>query len=131
MTRKFLVLFAIITSIALNIKAQGLKLLDAKDAVYGAMQTEKYLPMLDNKAVGVVANQTSIMDNGTHLIDTLLSFNVNVVKIFTPEHGFRGTADEGASIASGVDEKTGIAIVSLYGKNKGRQQAGKEKRCLL
>ena len=118
MTRKFLVLFAIITSIALNIKAQGLKLLDAKDAVYGAMQTEKYLPMLDNKAVGVVANQTSIMDNGTHLIDTLLSFNVNVVKIFTPEHGFRGTADEGASIASGVDEKTGIAIVSLYGKNK-------------
>ena len=118
MTKRILALFAIIICITLIIKAQGLKLLDAKDAVVGAMRTEKYLSMLENKHVGVVANQTSIMDDGTHLIDTLLSRGVDVVKIFTPEHGFRGTADEGASIASGVDEKTGIAIVSLYGKNK-------------
>ena len=118
MTKRILALFAIIICITLIIKAQGLKLLDAKDAVVGAMRTEKYLSMLENKHVGVVANQTSIMDDGTHLIDTLLSCGVDVVKIFTPEHGFRGTADEGASIASGVDEKTGIAIVSLYGKNK-------------
>ncbi len=118
MTKKILALFAIIISITLIIKAQGLKLLDARDAEVGAMRTEKYLPMLENKAVGVVANQSSIMDNGTHLIDTLLSYNVNIVKIFTPEHGFRGTAEAGALVASGIDEKTGIPIVSLYGKNK-------------
>ena len=118
MMRRFLVLFLILSSILLNINAQELKLLDAKDAVVGAMRMDMYLPMLENKAVGVVGNQTSIMDNGTHLIDTLLSYDVNIVKIFTPEHGFRGTADEGATIASGVDEKTGITIVSLYGKNK-------------
>jgi Uncharacterized protein conserved in bacteria len=118
MPRKILALFAILISISLNIKAQELKLLDAKDAVTGAMQTENYLPLLEYKHVGVVANQTSIMDNGTHLIDTLLSYNIDIQCIFTPEHGFRGTADEGASIASGVDAKTGISIVSLYGKNK-------------
>ena len=118
MTRKILVLFAIIIFISLNINAQEIKLLDAKDAVAGVSRMEKYLPMLADKNVGVVANQTSIMDNGTHLVDTLLSQGVNVVKIFTPEHGFRGTADEGATIASGIDEKTGSSIVSLYGKNK-------------
>lgn len=118
MPRKILALFAILISISLNIKAQELKLLAAKDAVAGAMQTENYLPLLENKHVGVVANQTSIMDNGMHLIDTLLSYNIDIQCIFTPEHGFRGTADEGASIASGVDAKTGISIVSLYGKNK-------------
>ena len=118
MFRRFLVLFTIISSISLNINAQELKLLDAKDAVAGATRMEMYLPLLENKAVGVVGNQTSIMDNGTHLIDTLLCHGVNIVKIFTPEHGFRGTADEGATIASGIDEKTGIAIISLYGKNK-------------
>ena len=118
MPRKILALFAILISISLNINSQELQLLDAKDAVTGAMQTEIYLPMLENKHVGVVANQTSIMDNGTHLIDTLQSYNIDIQCIFTPEHGFRGTADEGASIASGVDAKTGISIVSLYGKNK-------------
>ena len=118
MMRRFLVLFLILSSILLKINAQELKLLDAKDAVVGATRLEMYLPLLENKTVGVVGNQTSIMDNGTHLIDTLLSYDVNIVKIFTPEHGFRGTADEGATIASGIDEKTEIAIVSLYGKNK-------------
>ena len=118
MPRKYLALFAFILYISLNTNAQELKLLEAKDAVTGASRTEEYLPMLNNKRVGVVANQSSIMDNGTHLIDTLLSYDVNIVKIFTPEHGFRGTAEAGAYVASGVDEKTGIAIVSLYGKNK-------------
>ena len=118
MTRKFLALFAVILYITLNLNAQELKLLDARDAVSGASRMEQYLPLLQNKAVGVVANQSSIMDNGTHLIDTLLSYDVNVVKIFTPEHGFRGTAAAGAHVASGIDEKTGIQIVSLYGKNK-------------
>ena len=118
MAKRFLALFASLLYISLIINAQGLQLLDARDAVAGATRMEKYLPMLKNKRVGVVANQTSIMDNGTHLVDTLLSQGVDIVKIFTPEHGFRGTADEGATIASSVDEKTGIPIVSLYGKNK-------------
>lgn len=121
MTRKFLALFLSLLYISLNIKAQDeatLQLLEAKDAVTGASRMELYLPYLQNKAVAVVANQSSIMDNGTHLIDTLLTYNINVVKIFTPEHGFRGTAEAGAYVNSGVDEKTGIPIVSLYGKNK-------------
>lgn len=121
MTRKILALFLSLLYISLNIKAQdeaALQLLEAKDAVTGATRMELYLPYLQNKAVAVVANQSSIMDNGTHLIDTLLTYNINVVKIFTPEHGFRGTAEAGAYVNSGVDEKTGIPIVSLYGKNK-------------
>lgn len=118
MTRKILALFAIIIFNTLIINAQELKLLDAKDAITGASRMEKYVPMLKNKAVGVIANQSSIMDNGTHLVDTLLNNDVNIVKIFTPEHGFRGTAEAGEHVASGVDVKTGIPLVSLYGKNK-------------
>ena len=118
MTRKFLALFAILSAIFLNINAQELKLLDAKDAITGASRMDLYLPYLKNKAVGVVANQSSIMDNGTHLVDTLLSYNIDIQRIFTPEHGFRGTAEAGEHVASGVDDKTGITIVSLYGKNK-------------
>lgn len=118
MLRKILVLFAIVISISLNINAQDLKLLDAKDAVTGASRMDLYLPCLKNKAVAIIANQSSIMDNGMHLVDTLLSKGINIVKIFTPEHGFRGTAEAGEHVSSGVDEKTGITIVSLYGKNK-------------
>ena len=65
----------------------------------------------------MVGNQTSIIGE-THLVDSLLALGVNVKKIFTPEHGFRGTADAGAKVNSGKDEKTGLPIVSLYGKNK-------------
>jgi len=121
MLRKFLALFTIIISISLIINAQKaneLKLLDAKDAVVGAMRMDLYLPQLLDKSVAVVANQSSIMDNGVHLVDTLLANGVDVVKIFTPEHGFRGTAEAGAYVNSGLDAKTGLPIVSLYGKNK-------------
>lgn len=118
MTRKILALFVIIIYNTLIINAQELKLLDAKDAVTGASQMELYLPLLLNKAVGVVANQSSIMDNGTHLVDTLLCYNIDIQRIYTPEHGFRGTAEAGEHVSSGVDEKTGTTIVSLYGKNK-------------
>jgi len=120
MTRKFLSVFAIIIFISLNINAQKCKkivLLDAEDACVGASRTELYLQLIKDKNVGVVGNQSSTF-NGVHLVDTLLGSGINVMKIFSPEHGFRGTADEGATIASGVDEKTGLPIVSLYGKNK-------------
>ena len=72
---------------------------------------------MEGKRVAVCGNQTSIV-GGVHLVDTLLRRNVNVVKIFCPEHGFRGNAEAGAHIASGTDPKTGLPIVSLYGKNK-------------
>ena len=72
---------------------------------------------MEGKRVAVCGNQTSMV-GGVHLVDTLLRRNVNVVKIFCPEHGFRGNAEAGAHIASGNDPKTGLPIISLYGKNK-------------
>lgn len=88
----------------------------------GASQTEKYLSLLKGKRVAIVGNQTSIIDdkNGkhVHLTDSLLNLDINVVKVFSPEHGFRGTADAGEVVKSGIDTKTGLPIISLYGKNK-------------
>ena len=82
----------------------------------GAGQTPLYLPLLQNKRVGMVVNQTSLIGK-THLVDSLLARGVQIKKIFAPEHGFRGDADAGAHISNSVDTRTGIAIVSLYGKN--------------
>ena len=73
--------------------------------------------MLRDISVGVVANHTSLI-NGTHLVDSLVSSGIRVVRIFSPEHGFRGTADAGAHIEDGVDPATGINVVSLYGSNR-------------
>lgn len=93
------------------------KILNDQDAIVGASRLELYLPEIKDKNVGIVANQTSIF-NDTHLIDTLLTYNIDIRKIFTPEHGFRGKADEGASVGNSIDEKTNIPIISLYGNNK-------------
>ena len=87
----------------------------------GAQQTETYLPILKNKTVGILANQTSVIfkeDGYTHLVDSLLSLNVAVKKVFAPEHGFRGIADAGEYVKDGVDTGSGVPIVSLYGANK-------------
>lgn len=81
----------------------------------GAEQTEKYLPLLKGKRVAVVANQTSVIGK-TSLVDSLKVLGVNMVKIFGPEHGFRGTASAGAVVADSIDAKTGIPEISLYGK---------------
>ena len=89
--------------------------------VLGAQQTERYLPILKNKNIGIVANQTSVIfkpEGYTHLIDTLLSLNIIIKKAFAPEHGFRGRADAGEYVKDGVDAGSGIPIVSLYGSNK-------------
>ena len=94
-----------------------LAFIDKEHSVSAAMQLEDYLPLIEGKHVGIVGNQTSIIGD-THLVDTLLSLGIDIKKIYTPEHGFRGTADAGAKVNSGKDEKTGIPIVSLYGKNK-------------
>ena len=88
----------------------------------GAECMEQYLDKLSGKKVGLVANQTSVVRNEkgelVHLLDTLLSLNVNVCCVFSPEHGFRGNVEAGASVKSGRDSKTGVPIISLYGKNK-------------
>ena len=81
----------------------------------GAEQTEKYLPLLKGKRVAVVANQTSVIGK-TLVVDSLKSLKINIVKIFGPEHGFRGTASAGTDVADSVDAKTGIREISLYGK---------------
>ncbi len=83
----------------------------------GAERMAVYLPLLKGKTVAVFANQTSMVKN-THLVDTLISCGINVVKIFGPEHGFRGTADAGEHINNATDKKTGIPIISLYGNHK-------------
>ncbi|MEG1839340.1 MAG: DUF1343 domain-containing protein [Bacteroidaceae bacterium] len=85
----------------------------------GADQMEKLLPLLKGKRVAVLVNQTSIVGKSRTLLpDTLLSLGVNVIKAFAPEHGFRGNADAGELVKDGKDKKTGLPIVSLYGKNR-------------
>lgn len=83
----------------------------------GAYQTSKYLPLVKGKQVALVVNHTSVIGK-THLADSLLSLGVQIRRIFAPEHGFRGTADAGAHIDNEVDVKTGLPLVSLYGKHK-------------
>ena len=87
------------------------------DIVTGAEQAEKYLPLIQNKRVGLLVNNTSMV-NDVHLVDFLLTKNIKVEKIFSPEHGFRGDASAGEEIKDGLDSKTGISIISLYGPTK-------------
>ncbi|WP_066628612.1 exo-beta-N-acetylmuramidase NamZ family protein [Labilibacter marinus] len=82
-----------------------------------AYRFSEYLPLLKGKKVGLLVNHSSLV-NEIHLLDTLLRQEVDIVKIFAPEHGFRGKHDAGEKVDSKVDIKTGIPIVSLYGKNK-------------
>ena len=103
-------------------KSIQLNNVSAKKIETGAQQTHLYLELLKVKNIAIVANQTSVIfkkNNGyTHLIDSLLSLNIKVKKVFSPEHGFRGKADASEKVANGMDVKTGLQIVSLYGNNK-------------
>lgn len=93
-----------------------------KPLVTGADQAEKYLPYLKGKRVAVMANPTSIIGR-RHLVDSLHALGVNIVKVFGPEHGFRGNASAGVHVKDEVDSATGIPIISLYGsKNKPGKQ---------
>ncbi len=87
------------------------------EIITGADQTEKYLPYLKGKRIGIVANQTSIIGKQSS-IDSLLSLGIKIVKVFGPEHGFRGNASNGAAVGDEKDAKTGVPIVSLYGRNE-------------
>ncbi len=86
-----------------------------KEIRTGAEQTEKYLPYLKEKRVALLANLTTIIGK-THLVDSLKTLGVNIVKVFGPEHGFRGNASAGTKVADETDPATGIPVISLYGK---------------
>ncbi len=85
--------------------------------ITGAERMDTYLPYLQGKKIAIFANQTSIIGN-THIVDTLVKSGINIVKIFGPEHGFRGNADAGEHVGDGKDKKTGIDVISLYGNHK-------------
>ena len=99
-------------------KAQPSKLfIDEQKAVPGAERMQVYIPMLRGKNIAVFANQTSMVQQ-VHLVDTLIKSGIRVIRIFGPEHGFRGDADAGEHVEDGIDKKTGIPVISIYGKHK-------------
>jgi len=83
----------------------------------GASRTDQYFPLLKEKNIAIVANQTSMIGS-THLLDSLVTSGFRNIKIFSPEHGFRGVADAGEQVESYIDKKTGIQVLSLYGSHK-------------
>ncbi|WP_010417280.1 exo-beta-N-acetylmuramidase NamZ family protein [Anaerophaga thermohalophila] len=89
----------------------------AQKVIVGAERTSEYFPLLENQRIAVFSNHTGLVGD-KHLVDFLLENNFDVIGIFAPEHGFRGTADAGEHVANSVDEKTGLPIFSLYGGNK-------------
>lgn len=109
---------------------------EGSDIVVAASRIEEYLPLLKNRRVGIIGNQSSLIqtykgkssggdlseENYTHLVDSLLSLGVDIKKVFAPEHGFRGTADAGELIQDGKDTATGLPVISLYGDNKKPKQ---------
>ena len=103
------IIFIILIMLTTNITAQ--------DIINGANQMNRYISLLENKNIAIVANQTSMI-NSTHLVDSLLTKKIKIIKVFSPEHGFRGNADAGEIVENSIDKKTKIPIVSLYGKNK-------------
>lgn|SRR5690554_68398 len=91
--------------------------IDEKSVIVGAEQLYKIQNTVKDYKVGIVGNQTSRVGE-RHLVDTLLALGINVVKIYSPEHGFRGDADAGEHVESNRDAKTGLPIISMYGNNK-------------
>lgn len=112
-----IILLCVLNSFGQQLERVNYTVKTDKEIKTGAAQTEKYLSLLQNKNVAIVANQTSIIGK-KHLVDTLLSLGVKVKKVFGPEHGFRGEAADGEAVNSTTDSKTGLPIISLYGENK-------------
>ncbi len=117
MKRSLILCLLVINSLASCAQTKPLPFTPAAPVITGADRMELYLPLLKGKSVAVFANQTSIVGN-SHLVDTLLKRGIKVVKIFGPEHGFRGDADAGEHVGDGLDKKTAIPVISLYGDHK-------------
>ena len=124
------ILFLVIFTLAHNSSiAQNSSEKSNSEIIVAANRFNEYLPLLRNKNIAVVANQTSVVNfkvigtkgNATstiHLVDFLQKMKINIVKVISPEHGFRGKADASEHVADGLDKKSGLPITSLYGKNK-------------
>lgn len=104
------ILFIIVLSISACLPAKN-------NPLPGAYQTDEYIKLLRGKQIGLVCNHTSMI-NRTHLADSLIKSGIQLKKVFSPEHGFRGTEDAGALIENGIDLKTGLPVISLYGSKK-------------
>jgi len=112
---KFLVILSVFIFLS---HKNGFAQTNQNDAILtGAEQTQAYLEQLKGKRVAIFANQTSTIRN-THLVDSLQILKINIVKIFGPEHGFRGKADAGEHVSNDIDKRTGIPVISLYGDHK-------------
>ncbi|MBN2892059.1 MAG: DUF1343 domain-containing protein [Bacteroidales bacterium] len=97
-------------------KIDNIEVIDTAISV-GAEQIDEYLPLLENKSVALLVNHSSLV-NQTHLVDTLLSLEIDIKRIFAPEHGFRGNKERGENFNNDIDEKTGLPIISLIGSKK-------------
>lgn len=109
-SKNFLLILFLVTSVFANAQTSD-------SVITGAEQVTEYVPLIAKKRIGVVANQTSLVGK-THLVDVLVSINMQVKKIFTPEHGFRGDADAGEKVDNTTDVLSGLPIISLYGLHK-------------
>lgn len=119
---KFIVLIFVLNFVNVHSQSKHKNLI-----ITGADQTELYLPLLKGKNIAIVANQTSVIfknnnTENTHLVDSLLAHRIKIKKVFAPEHGFRGQADAGEHVINSKDTKTGLPLISLYGKNKKPQK---------
>jgi len=120
----FILIVSLLSFCVTNNSVQEKKLtgVNSNDIRTGAEQTEKYLPLLKGKRVAIMANQTTIIGR-SHLVDSLKKLGVNIVKVFGPEHGFRGNASAGVRVTDETDPVSGIPVISLYGaKNKPTKQ---------
>ena len=91
-----------------------------REVVVGAQDTATYMPLLRDRRVAVLANHTAMYDSERHIVDVMHLASINIVGIFAPEHGFRGSVEAGAKVDNGIDAKTGIRILSLYNGNTQR-----------
>src|ERR1035437_6382663 len=117
--KTFILFFTVILSVIGY--AQGITSVDTNtktgtDLKVGADRAAEYLPLLKGKSVAIVANPSSNIHK-THLVDSLISLGISVKKVFCPEHGFRGEKDAGETVKTYKDAKTGLPVISLYGKN--------------
>ena len=109
-------LFVKITYLLIYFFFINISVFSQQKIMVGAEQIDKYFDLIQNKNVAIVCNQTSVFNNSvkkTHLVDSLIKLKIKVVKVFSPEHGFKGNADNGEYINDEIDSKTKIKIISL------------------
>ena len=123
MLRLFQVLLFALVMVSCGGEAQangGAAIAERGEVLVGASDTAQYMPLLRGKRVAVLANHTAMFSSEEHIVDMMHREGINLAGIFAPEHGFRGSIEAGAIVKNSVDERTGVAILSLYTGNKKR-----------